>query len=417
MWHIYGKKYNLSTMVETHPGGKEILLKTRDGPDLTALFESYHAFSDIDKIRSVLAKYEMSDDPSAADVYDFSTYHELAERVRAVFPNRASIKAPISWWIQTAVTLAVYIPLFYYVMFSVGNLGVRSILSGICGIATVSLGFTAMHDGSHYAIVSNPAINQTVSRIWNNWALWNANIWFHHHVLHHHSFTGNEIDRKNSNPFDPDLYHLYPLANKTTNARRASLYVNAFVALFEAAVFPGMFFSQGLIYLRSLITGKLFHIKMAKNQVYYHPLDMILMSFKYYCLYRAGFLVALSYILSANVTYAINIFFDHDTYETLVENHYTGKDWARLQIQNSGNFLNGSIVWTRLFGGINYQIEHHLFPNMSHVHYPTIAPIVRQFCEERGIPYVHHPTLISAFRSYVKMLRERNETTTKLKRR
>jgi predicted glycoside hydrolase/deacetylase ChbG (UPF0249 family) len=46
---------------------------------------------------------------------------------------------------------------------------------------------------------------------------------------------------------------------------------------------------------------------------------------------------------------------------------------------------------------------------MSHVHYPKIAPIVKEFCKEKGIPYVHHSTLISAFRSYLKMLKFRNE--------
>lgn len=46
-----------------------------------------------------------------------------------------------------------------------------------------------------------------------------------------------------------------------------------------------------------------------------------------------------------------------------------------------------------LNGGLNYQIEHHLFPRMNHMHYATIAPVVRQFCEEKGIPYKHFPTV------------------------
>ena len=57
--------------------------------------------------------------------------------------------------------------------------------------------------------------------------------------------------------------------------------------------------------------------------------------------------------------------------------------------------------WTHLFGGINMQIEHHIFPNMSHVHYPTIAPIVEEFCKKKGYPYVSHPSLWSAYSSLV----------------
>ncbi len=57
------------------------------------------------------------------------------------------------------------------------------------------------------------------------------------------------------------------------------------------------------------------------------------------------------------------------------------------QVVSSSNV--GGRLLCHLNGGLNYQIEHHLFPRVSHVHYPTIAPVVRRFCEERGVPYVH----------------------------
>merc|ERR1712118_53169 len=46
-----------------------------------------------------------------------------------------------------------------------------------------------------------------------------------------------------------------------------------------------------------------------------------------------------------------------------------------------------------LNGGLNFQIEHHLFPRIQHTHYPMIAPVVREFCLSKGIPYVHFPTI------------------------
>jgi linoleoyl-CoA desaturase len=116
----------------------------------------------------------------------------------------------------------------------------------------------------------------------------------------------------------------------------------------------------------------------------------------------------MNYIIALNFWYHINIAMDHDTYETIIENHYTGKDWLKLQICNSANFLNQSWLWTRFFGGINYQIEHHLFPNMSNVHYPTISPIVQDFCKENGITYIHYDNLWKGYQSYLKMLKVRN---------
>ena len=109
-------------------------------------------------------------------------------------------------------------------------------------------------------------------------------------------------------------------------------------------------------------------------------------------------------MFGCNISYAINIIFDHDTYESSITNHYNGNDWLKIQISNSGNFLNGNKFWTLFFGSINFQIEHHLFPNMSNIHYPIIAPIVKTYCLENNIPYTHHSTLYDAIISYKKML-------------
>jgi linoleoyl-CoA desaturase len=57
-------------------------------------------------------------------------------------------------------------------------------------------------------------------------------------------------------------------------------------------------------------------------------------------------------------------------------------------------------------GGTNYQIEHHLFPHISHVHYARLAPIVRRTCEEFGITYSVHPTMGSALLGHARALRE-----------
>lgn len=54
-----------------------------------------------------------------------------------------------------------------------------------------------------------------------------------------------------------------------------------------------------------------------------------------------------------------------------------------------------------MFGGINYQIEHHLFPSVCGVHLSEIAPIVKKTCKEFDIPYVHHNTLNDAYGDFI----------------
>ena len=56
-------------------------------------------------------------------------------------------------------------------------------------------------------------------------------------------------------------------------------------------------------------------------------------------------------------------------------------DWGEIQVRNSGNFICKNKLYTRLYGGINYQIEHHLFPSICHVHYPKISKIVKDTCQ------------------------------------
>ena len=77
--------------------------------------------------------------------------------------------------------------------------------------------------------------------------------------------------------------------------------------------------------------------------------------------------------------------------------------WAEHQVRTTANFGNTEIC-TFLFGGLNYQIEHHLFPMISHIHYPAIAPIVKACALEHGLPYVHSGSFFEAVVSHQRAL-------------
>ena len=61
---------------------------------------------------------------------------------------------------------------------------------------------------------------------------------------------------------------------------------------------------------------------------------------------------------------------------------------------------------------IGLQIEHHLFPRICHVHYPKIAPVVKEFCDEKNIPYVHFPTIVDNVKACIKHLTDMGENET-----
>jgi len=148
-------------------------------------------------------------------------------------------------------------------------------------------------------------------------------------------------------------------------------------------------------------------MKLAET-IHYDEISLGIMFFKLGMLYQIGLFPSIFYIVTYNTLYYINIFANHHLYETH-ENHYDGGDWAKRQICNSGNFVNQNQWWTVAFSGINHQIEHHLFPNVCGHHYSVISPIVRKFCKENDLPYVHHDKFVDAYRSFIKGIHMKKE--------
>jgi linoleoyl-CoA desaturase len=81
-------------------------------------------------------------------------------------------------------------------------------------------------------------------------------------------------------------------------------------------------------------------------------------------------------------------------------------NWAIHQLLTTSDFSPKSKVFSWLIGGLNYQIEHHLFPNISHVHYPKIAVLVRELAAKYRLPYHVQPGFFTAMGDHARMLRK-----------
>jgi len=82
------------------------------------------------------------------------------------------------------------------------------------------------------------------------------------------------------------------------------------------------------------------------------------------------------------------------------------KLWAVHEVETTVDFCPGNRFLTWVLGGLNYQIEHHLFPRLPHTLYPSLAPIVRRACERHDVRYTVQPTLRGALRSHIRHLRQ-----------
>ena len=373
-WNLYGKSYDLTEYMNDHPGGSFILESTKNHNDITSLFESYHAFhKDIDSIKNRLEKYEIKQSNTSIQQYDYTKYRELVKLVKEKFPNRNHIKMNGLGISVNFILLFGYLYLVYFLIITNLNLYFKLPIVFFAGIIdSALLSFNLTHEGSHNAISTNPRINRLLFKISSSFHLWNYKIWNQHHVIQHHSDTGST--------YDPDN-ELYDFKYK---------YLSFFAMMF----FPGQDFGQMLYYI-----GGVYKTAFKNN---YDNLDLFIMSLKICFFYFIGFWSTITHLISTNICYFTNVFPNHSLYETKILNKYEGNDWLRLQIQNSGNFVNKNIFWTILFGGINYQIEHHLFPNVSNIHLPEISKIVRKYCNDNNIPYVNKETLYETFNSFFK---------------
>jgi linoleoyl-CoA desaturase len=112
----------------------------------------------------------------------------------------------------------------------------------------------------------------------------------------------------------------------------------------------------------------------------------------------AGFVLSIVFQLAHTV--------EHTEFPSaMMPSNKMANEWAIHQVKTTANFATRSKFVTWLIGGLNFQIEHHLFPKISHIHYPAISVILRQLCKEYGLSYIEYPYMAKAVISHVSYLR------------
>ena len=113
--------------------------------------------------------------------------------------------------------------------------------------------------------------------------------------------------------------------------------------------------------------------------------------------YLAGFVLAIVF-QPAHVV-------EGTTFPLPDENRTLETNWAIHQLVTTSNFGNNSRWFSWYVGGLNFQIEHHLFPNVCHVHYRKISCIVKETAREFGLPYKSFKTFLGALASHARLLK------------
>ena len=388
---IEDKIYSAKSIAEMHPGG-ELFVKAFAGRDATEAFLSYH--------RREFPHSRMTDSlvgnaPSAKNANADTDYLELCRLVELVLPRQKSF-APISYYLKVATILFLSVGLEMYIHMTQKYVWY---LTAPLGLLFALIGLNIQHDANHGAISRNPVINRVLGTT-QNWIGGSALGWIHQHVVQHHTET-NDVNH------DPDLMgsdflRLNPLKPMLKHQLGQHIYAFLLIALFGIDIIFETLNNtiQGFhkIPMSSMVktnrifeasTSIFFLIRWVAVPLYQQPYFSTMLNVLPMFIV-AGYYLAFFFIISHN-------FLGVHMFDKSSANSTDSFLWK--QAASSSN-VGGSILCF-FNGGLNYQIEHHLFPRVQHSHYPTIAPIVREYCLSRGIPYRHFPTINDNFKSCV----------------
>lgn len=341
----------------------------------------------------------------------FST---LRKRVDGYFKeNKISRHADARMVSKTVILLLAYIlPFVALLVFALPVWG-QMIMWAIMGLAMAGNGMSVMHDANHGAYSS--------SSTWNRWIGYSVNLlggtvhnWNLQHNVLHHTYTNiagkdNDIEGAFSMRFDPHQEHkkfhkhqwYYAFAfysiltlywglakdfvqfakynkegvnRQTTKEKRITLFKMILIKMAYFAIIIGLPIAVGGLSVGVVVVGFL-------------VMEII-----------SGLILSLVFQLAHVV--------EGPEFPLPKANGEMENSWAVHQLHTTANFSYGRKVINWYVGGLNHQIEHHLFPGICHVHYNAIAPIVKETAEEFGHPYYEHKTFMLALKSHVRMLKK-----------
>jgi linoleoyl-CoA desaturase len=342
---------------------------------------------------------------------------ELRRRIDEYF--RATGQRQRDCWqmyVKTVILLAAFAGSYGLLVFGARTWWQALPLAILLGLSAAGIGFNVQHDGGHKAYSRYPWINRlmalTLELIGGSSYLWRWK-----HVVFHHTYV-------NVSGHDTDV-DLGILARLTPHQRRLAFHRWQHLYLWPLYGVLAIKW-QLLDDFRKLLSGRI------SNQPFPRPRgwDLVILAagkatfltlaFGIPLLFHSLGVVLLYYGIAGLVTGTVlSVVFQvaHcvEEAEFPVPRASTGRidhAWAIHQAETTVDFARRSGMVTWLVGGLNFQIEHHLFPRISHVNYAAISPLVEEACRDFGIRYAQHTSFRAGLASHFRWLRRMGRPTT-----
>ena len=353
--------------------------------------------------------------PPRARFQPSGSFHaDLKQRVDEYFQRTGlSRHGTAAMRIKTAVLFAWLAGSYALAMFGQVAAWQAALLAISIGLAMAGIGFSVGHDANHSGYSASPAVNRALGFSFDLLG-GSSHIWRQKHNLLHHTWTniaGHDADLE-AGP----LLRFAPWQERRWLHRFQHLYVWILYGLFplrwylfddyaelaRGRIGPQQIQRPPRRELFALFAGKaVFYTWAFVLPMLLHP-GWGTVGLWLLCSFTLGNAMAVVFQLAHCAGEAG---FHQPTAGTLLE-----RDWAAHQVETTIDFARHSRALSWYLGGLNFQIEHHLFARICHVHYPALASIVEETCAAHGVRYRAQATFLDALAANLRWLRRLGTT-------
>jgi linoleoyl-CoA desaturase len=336
--------------------------------------------------------------------------HELRRKVDHYFSStgRRPRDNP-RMYVKTAIILGWFLALYVLLVFFATAWWQALLLAMSLGLAIAAVGFNIQHDGGHRSYSARRWVNKLMALTMDLTGA-SSYVWARKHNFIHHSYaniTGHDDDINVGL-----LGRLSPYQKRLSVHRWQHYYL---WALYGLLPFKWFFFDDFWNLLIGHIGGHRIARPRGWDLVTFIGGKTVALSLTFVIplLLHPVWIVLLFYAVASLVLgVVLSVVFQmaHCVEEASfpMPRADTGRietAWAVHQVQSTVDFARGNRLLTWFVGGLNFQIEHHLFPQICHVHYPALARVVEPTCREFGVRYVAHRSLFAGIASHFRWLR------------
>ncbi len=333
---------------------------------------------------------------------------ELKRRVDEYFAVN-KLKKTGDWrlYSKTIILLLSLSATYYFLVFLSFPAWIRILGCALVGVLSAGIGFCIMHDANHGGYSKSKTWNHFLGLSLNLLG-GNSKLWKIKHGDIHHTNT-------NTDGYDEDI-EAQPVLRLHPNQEWLPIHRYQHKVWYWASVYSLLYiawiwwndykkyFTGRIMHKRGIKFSRSEHVTFWVSKAFYITMFVVIpivfVGFWPWLIGYAVVMVTCSFLIALVFQLAHVV---EEVEQPTINN--TRERFAEHQIATTSDFATRSSILTWYLGGLNYQVEHHLFPYISHVHYPVIHKIVKSVCEEAGTVLHEHDTFAQAVRSHIAELR------------